>query len=227
MNWTRSIAALVLLCAIFSFSAMAQDNPDKPLDAEAASALRQKLIDGLPDLIEDEAAVEMITEKWEARQDLAGKTREQILKVLQADVRSVVNDAKLLASIWKAWTAVEETDEEPQVETPPKPAGPTLVQRSAHYNLGDLLSRMPEVKQADSDLQRFSTELTNKNAQMTKQFRAKYIEFERKVQYGELPPVDALGRRALCVVGVEVLQHCVVPGSVVRTFWERRADGAQ
>jgi hypothetical protein len=43
---------------------------------------------------------------------------------------------------------------------------------------------------------------------------------------GALAPVDALGRRALCVVGVEVLQHCVVPGSVVRTFWERRAAGA-
>lgn len=39
--------------------------------------------------------------------------------------------------------------------------------------------------------------------------------------------VDALGRRSLCVVGVEVLQHCVVPGGVVRTFWERHAGGAQ
>lgn len=39
-------------------------------------------------------------------------------------------------------------------------------------------------------------------------------------------PVDPLGRRAICVVGVEVLQHCVVPGSVVRTFWQRHVDGA-
>jgi type IV pilus assembly protein PilY1 len=34
---------------------------------------------------------------------------------------------------------------------------------------------------------------------------------------------DALGRRALCMVGVEVLQQCVAPGSVVRTFWQRTA----
>ncbi len=35
--------------------------------------------------------------------------------------------------------------------------------------------------------------------------------------------VDALGRRALCVVGVELLQRCVLPGSVMRTFWQRAA----
>lgn len=34
---------------------------------------------------------------------------------------------------------------------------------------------------------------------------------------------DALGRRALCMVGVEVLQKCVLPGSVVRSFWQRSA----
>ena len=36
--------------------------------------------------------------------------------------------------------------------------------------------------------------------------------------------VDAVGRRAFCVVGVEVLQRCVVPGSVVRTYWQRSAN---
>lgn len=41
---------------------------------------------------------------------------------------------------------------------------------------------------------------------------------------GDLP-VDAVGRRTLCVVGVEVLQQCVAPGGVVRTFWQRSADG--
>ena len=36
--------------------------------------------------------------------------------------------------------------------------------------------------------------------------------------------LDPLGRRGLCVVGVEVLKRCVVPGSVVRTWWQRTAD---
>lgn len=37
---------------------------------------------------------------------------------------------------------------------------------------------------------------------------------------------DALGRRSLCYVGVEVLRKCVQPGGVVRTFWERTAEDA-
>ncbi|MCP5472608.1 MAG: hypothetical protein H7A18_11115 [Sinobacteraceae bacterium] len=36
--------------------------------------------------------------------------------------------------------------------------------------------------------------------------------------------VDPLGRRGFCVVGVEVLKRCVVPGAVVRTWWRRTAD---
>ena len=38
---------------------------------------------------------------------------------------------------------------------------------------------------------------------------------------------DALGRRALCVVGVEVLQRCVAPGGIVRTFWEHRGGTSE
>ncbi len=36
--------------------------------------------------------------------------------------------------------------------------------------------------------------------------------------------VDALGRRGVCVVGVEVLQRCIVPGTVVRAYWRRVAE---
>jgi type IV pilus assembly protein PilY1 len=38
------------------------------------------------------------------------------------------------------------------------------------------------------------------------------------------PNADALGRRGICSVGVEVLKRCIVPGGVVRTFWRRSAD---
>jgi type IV pilus assembly protein PilY1 len=38
--------------------------------------------------------------------------------------------------------------------------------------------------------------------------------------------LDPLGRRGFCVVGVEVLKRCVVPGSVVRTYWQRTANNS-
>ena len=37
---------------------------------------------------------------------------------------------------------------------------------------------------------------------------------------------DALGRRGFCVVGVEVLRRCVVPGGLVRTYWQRNANNS-
>lgn len=42
INWTRSpVIALTLLCAVFSFSAMAQDSSNKPLDVENLSKMKR------------------------------------------------------------------------------------------------------------------------------------------------------------------------------------------
>jgi len=103
INRTKLAIALVLLCAAFSFSAMAQDNSNEPLDAEAVSALIGELKEGLPNLIDDEAQVEAIAEKWNAREDLAGKSKAQILKMLFADVKSVAEDKETQDNIWKSW----------------------------------------------------------------------------------------------------------------------------
>ena len=104
MNWTRSAIAFTLLCAVFSFSLIAQDAV-KP-DLDAAAALVQRLTDGLPDLIDNEEQVTAIVEKWEARQGLSGKTKSQILNLLFADVKSVVKDKETQDSIW---TGLNET----------------------------------------------------------------------------------------------------------------------
>ena len=109
-NWIKSALALMLLCALFNFSAMAQDDPDEPLDEEAVAALVEELANGLAELDEDQ--VEAITEKWEAHEDLAGKTWAQILGLLFADVKSVVRDAETQKSIWDAWTAADQTETE-------------------------------------------------------------------------------------------------------------------
>jgi len=103
INWTRSAIALALLSAVFSFTAMAQDKPNTPLDAEAAAALVEELSDGLADLIEDEAQVTAIIGKWNARQDLAGRTKKQIHDLLFADVKSIIKDTETQSSVWANW----------------------------------------------------------------------------------------------------------------------------
>jgi hypothetical protein len=113
INWTKLVVALGLMCVMFSFGAMAQDNSNEPFDEDAAAALVEELADGLPDLIGDEAAVTKITDKWNAREDLVGKTQTQILNMLFADVKSVVRDAETQKNIWDTWTgAADQTEEE-------------------------------------------------------------------------------------------------------------------
>lgn len=106
------------MCLVFSFSAAAQTKDDQPLDAEAVSALVDELKEGLPEFINDEEKVTAITEKWDAREDLAGKTRYEIIKLFRDDVDSVETDKKLVLRIWHKWVGVEE---EPEVEARPEP----------------------------------------------------------------------------------------------------------
>jgi hypothetical protein len=44
ISWTRLILALSLLCALFNFSLMAQDDSDEPLDEEAVAGLVEELL---------------------------------------------------------------------------------------------------------------------------------------------------------------------------------------
>src|SRR5215213_2041939 len=102
-NWTKLVMALVLMCSMFGLSAMAQTNLNETLDAKAVTALIEELTDGLPDLIEDEAQVTAILGKWDARQDLIGKTKAQILNLLFADVKSIIKEKETQDSIWAGW----------------------------------------------------------------------------------------------------------------------------
>jgi cold shock protein len=126
INWAKQVIALVLMCLMFGFSAMAQDNSNKPLDEDGMTALVDELTNGLSDLIEDEDQVTAITDKWDAREDLAGKTRKQILNLLFADVKSIIKDKKAQDSIWKAWTGETSSALETPTASSQKPATPPV-----------------------------------------------------------------------------------------------------
>lgn len=38
--------------------------------------------------------------------------------------------------------------------------------------------------------------------------------------------IDSLGRRSVCMVGVQILKHCIAPQSVLRTYWQREGVDA-
>lgn len=119
---TTLIIALVLVISMFGLCVPAQTNPDKPLDEDAVSELFGELSSVLVNEINDAAQRNTITEKWNARNDLVGKTKSQILKLLFADVKSVVKGQETQNKIWSAWNETEEIVETPPSDEPEKPA---------------------------------------------------------------------------------------------------------
>ncbi len=93
INWTRSAIALALLCAVFSFSAMAQADGGKPLDAKTLAALVAELKGVVSRTATEPGESEMVARKWDARRDLAGKTKLAVINLLFQDVRSSVKDS--------------------------------------------------------------------------------------------------------------------------------------
>jgi outer membrane protein len=63
-------------------------------------------------------------------------------------------------------------------------------QKFGYCNSGLLLTQIPEVKAADSDLQAFQTQLTKKGQEMVKALQDKAAELERKQQQGSISPKD-------------------------------------
>jgi hypothetical protein len=94
------LPALVFICSVFGLTAMAQTNLDKPLDAKAVAALIVELKEVVSRSSPDTNDAELVAEKWNARQDLVGKTRKDAINLLYADVKSVIKDSGVLYQIY-------------------------------------------------------------------------------------------------------------------------------
>jgi hypothetical protein len=90
---TNLIIALIFICSIFSLSAIAQTDEAKPLDTKALTALVEELKGVVARTEPDEKKSTMVAEKWDKRQDLAGKTREETIEILYEDVKSVITNS--------------------------------------------------------------------------------------------------------------------------------------
>lgn len=63
-------------------------------------------------------------------------------------------------------------------------------QKFGYVNSGSILEAMPEVKEAESNLQALGKQLQAKGEKMMQDFQLKYQELDRKVQAGEITPKD-------------------------------------
>ncbi|MBK6930446.1 MAG: OmpH family outer membrane protein [Saprospirales bacterium] len=65
-----------------------------------------------------------------------------------------------------------------------------FAQKFGYLNSVALLTELPEVKQADSDLQAYQTQLTKRGQEMVKDLQDEVTELERKKEQGIISPKD-------------------------------------
>ena len=105
LNRINFLAAL-FLCSIFGFSAIAQD---RRLNSQQLA----NLIAGLKEEVQENLQIaenrdgkqyRAITQKWDARKDLSGKTKRQVIDLLYQDVKSVVTDSGMRYQIFQVFS---------------------------------------------------------------------------------------------------------------------------
>lgn len=121
-----------------SQNAVPQATPEKPLTEDELSSLLDQLKEGLAELVGDEDKATAIVEKWDAREDLAGKTRKQVLGLLFNDLRTVITDRAAQNSVWVAWNSAPQ--QEPETTTSSGREGLDEYISSLEYDANRLLS---------------------------------------------------------------------------------------
>jgi hypothetical protein len=137
----KLIAALVLLCSISSFSAMAQTVSDKPLDAKSLTALIEELKGVVAKSSPDEKDATLVAEKWDRRKDLKGKTKKDVINLLFEDVKAVIKDSGTQYQIYSIFSFYKQIPDESFSAQTQKTDG-TMPKPASVKKLVDLTYRM-------------------------------------------------------------------------------------
>jgi hypothetical protein len=119
INWTKLVIAFVIVCSVSSFGVIAQTTPaEKPLDAKSLSALIEELKGVVSRTAPDEKDARAVGEKWDARKELAGKTKGEIINLLFEDVKSVIKDSGVRYQIYSIFSFSKQIpDESPSAQS--------------------------------------------------------------------------------------------------------------
>lgn len=113
INWTTSVIAFVIICSVFSFGAIAQTKQGKPMDAKSLAALIEELKGVVSRTASDEINARSVGERWDARKDLAGKTKQEVIKLLFEDVKSIIKDSGTQYQIYSIFSFYKQIPDEP------------------------------------------------------------------------------------------------------------------
>ncbi len=123
INRMKFMAALALMCSVFGFTVMAQTDSGKPMEAKTLAALVEELKGVVARTAPDANEAAMVSKKWNARRDLAGKTKRTVINLLFEDVKSVIKDSGTQYQINSIFGMYKQMPDEAIVAETPKTKG--------------------------------------------------------------------------------------------------------
>ena len=167
ISWTKLIVALVLSCAISSFSVMAQTVSDKPLDAKSLANLVKELKGIVSGEARDEKKAAAVAKKWDKRKDLAGKTKKDVINLLWADVKSVIKDSGVLYQINSQFSFYKRIPDEQFSAEPQKTDGTATAKTDSGKpldanSLANLVKELKEVVATEARDEKAATAVAQK-----------------------------------------------------------------
>lgn len=100
-NWTKAGLVLWLIFSVFSLVAMAQD---KPMESNSLTGLITDLKEVVSQNSPNKNDALIIGKKWDARKDLNGKTKSDVIDLLWVDVKSVIKDSGVQYQIYSIFS---------------------------------------------------------------------------------------------------------------------------
>ena len=126
MNRTKfNLIAALFLGLIFSFNTIAQDNPLNPQQlANLVKGLKGALQENLQ-IVEGKGGAQYttVTKKWDARTDLAGKSKGEVIDLLYEDVKSVVKNSEMryqISQVFSFYDRMPDSQFSPKTDAPAK-----------------------------------------------------------------------------------------------------------
>jgi hypothetical protein len=114
-----SLSAVLLWCSMFGSSVMAQTNSDKPLNAQALTALVGELKEVVAKATPDTKEAASVSERWDKRTDLTGKTKKEVINLLYQDVKAVIKDSGTLYQLYSIFSFYKRMPDDAQPTAPP------------------------------------------------------------------------------------------------------------
>lgn len=114
-----SLSAALLWCSMLGSSVIAQTSSDKPMDAQALTALLGELKEVVAKATPDTKEAAQVSARWDKRTDLAGKTKKEVINLLFGDVRAVIKDSGTLYQIYSIFSFYKQIPDDSQPTAPP------------------------------------------------------------------------------------------------------------